>query len=1359
MMTKADHEKNLQSKDWQKVDARVLGQILAAQNVLFVLPDEERIAEFFSQALSSVPGISSCYICLGNLPDLPVESPVFCNKCPVFQRNEDQGLILPVNFTCNRAAQQKMRSIALRTTEHTYGFFIIRTDTSDALEPYWPFLCNLANYVALSLENRMQKHLLEKSRNIMEDKVKEGTEELRQMNERFRLATSAARLGVWDWDIQKNELVWDDGMYTLYGIKKEEFAGAYEAWLNGLHPEDRNNSEEMSRLARRGEREYDTEFRVVWPDGSIHYLKAFGQIVRDSDGNPFRMTGINFDITERKLADEATRKSEQEFRTLAENIPDNILRYDLNCRAIYVNHAPEISKYFKTSIIDKTPADNSLEGGIQGIEEYASKLQKVVETGKPEETEIVLHDLQGNIHNYEVSFVSEYNSKGQISGALAIGRDITERKRNDALNSSRLHLIQFAATHPLDELLEETLNEAEKLTGSLIGFYHLVEDDQISLTLQSWSTRTKAEFCKAEIKGQHYPISQAGVWVECVVQRKPVIHNDYGSLPYRKGMPEGHAEVVRELVAPVIRGNKVKAILGVGNKTTVYDEKDVEAISFIADLVWEIAARKQVDIALGRSEEKYRTLIQKIQAGVIVHGANTQIITCNLKALEILGLTEDQLLGKISIDPARHFLREDYTILPPEEYPANLVMASREVLKNYIFGVHRSDNENDIWVLVNADPVFGDNGEIAQVIVTFIDISERQQVEATLAKTTLRLNEAQRIAHIGSWDLDLVNNVLSWSDEIYRMFEVYPDKFDASYESFLNTIHPDDRDAVNKAYTNSLKTRQSYNIDHRLLFADGRIKYVHEQCETFYDADNKPLRSMGIVQDITERKNSEDALMESNRHYHQIVDLSQDMIVIHQQGKVVFVNEAGVQLLGASKSDKLIGRSVLEFVPPENRKIAIERMQTGLSEEGYKSQVYEQKMIRFDGSVIDIELRGMPIIYQGERAIQFVAHDITERKKTEAALRRSEQEFRTLAENSPDVIVRYDREGRRIYVNPEFERVNGLTAAEVLGKKPMELSAELAPMADVFTARLMEIMESGKITKIDLSWTKDGKLICWFVRAVPEFDANGIVTGALTIWSDITERKQAEEEIRKLNLELEHRVQDRTLQLELANKELEAFSYSVSHDLRAPLRSIDGFSLALLDDYYDKIDDQGKNYLKRVRNASQRMAQLIDDMLNLSRVSRGEMSIMQVNLSNMFNEIANDLHETQPQRKIEFIIQKDIKVIGDSRLLRIVLENLIGNAFKFTSKHSAAQIEFGMQMRNDVPVYFVRDDGAGFNMNYSQKLFGAFQRLHTISEFPGTGIGLATVQRVIHRHDGNIWAEGEIEKGATFYFTLHLQKE
>jgi len=224
--------------------------------------------------------------------------------------------------------------------------------------------------------------------------------------------------------------------------------------------------------------------------------------------------------------------------------------------------------------------------------------------------------------------------------------------------------------------------------------------------------------------------------------------------------------------------------------------------------------------------------------------------------------------------------------------------------------------------------------------------------------------------------------------------------------------------------------------------------------------------------------------------------------------------------------------------------------------------------------------------------------------------------------------------------------------------------------------------------------------------------------------------------------------------VEAVNKELEAFAYSVSHDLRAPLRSIDGFSQIIVEDYQDKIDEQGKSYLERIRSASQRMAQLIDDMLNLSRVSRAEMNIRQVNLGKMAQEIADDLLITYPERKAEFIIQDGIKVQGDSHLLRIVLENLLGNAWKYTSKHTSAHIEFGVQQQDGKLVYFIRDDGAGFEMDYVHKLFGAFQRLHSSTDFPGTGVGLATVQRVIHRHGGKVWAEGEVEKGATFYFTL-----
>jgi PAS domain S-box-containing protein len=369
--------------------------------------------------------------------------------------------------------------------------------------------------------------------------------------------------------------------------------------------------------------------------------------------------------------------------------------------------------------------------------------------------------------------------------------------------------------------------------------------------------------------------------------------------------------------------------------------------------------------------------------------------------------------------------------------------------------------------------------------------------------------------------------------------------------------------------------------------------------------------------------------------------------------------------------------------------------------------------------------------------------DITERKKAEEILRETRDYLDNLFNYANAPIIVWNPEFEITRFNHAFERLTGRTAEEVLGKKLDILFPDDSMEESMGFIRKAVIGERWEVVEIPILHL-DGtvRTVLWNSATIYAPDGKTAVA-TIAQGQDITQRKKAEEELRQ-----------RTAELEMSNKELEAFSYSVSHDLRAPLRSMEGFSSALLEDYAPKLDDQGKQYLRYVQESSNLMAQLIDDLLKLSRVTRSDISYERVDLSDIAGKIMSELAKTESKRKVKVNIAADITAYGDRNLLRVALENLLGNAWKFCGKTASPCIEMGVVEHKGRQAYFIRDNGVGFDMAYVDKLFRPFQRLHKASEFAGTGIGLATVQRIIRRHGGEVWAESKVGEGATFYFTL-----
>ncbi len=921
-----------------------------------------------------------------------------------------------------------------------------RTKTGD-----YKWILSLARIVAWDEDGRPLR-MIGTHTDITERKQAET--QLRDLTDRLGLAVQAAKMGIWDWDIASDRLTWDERMYELYGLQPSQQAIGYEIWEKSIHPDDLAMCRMVLQQALAGEIDYNAEFRILWPDGSIHYIEAHAIVQRDSHGHPLRMIGVNLDVSDRKQTEIALRFSEARLRAFMDNSPASTwVTNPANGRIEYANQNYHRTLAVPQTVVGKTLAE-LFPPDIAAT--YLKNTRQVAATGQILETIEPGIRFDQSIGDFLVLKFPLPQADGSLwVGGVAI--DITDRKRAEEA--------QLQA-----EKLRLELNLLERILNSVL----------------------------------------AGYW-------------DWDIPNQRSYMSSG-----------------LKRMFG-------YEDHELPDVP-----------------------ETWQSLIY---------------------AEDLPGVMEC----------FEHHVQ------------------TRGQVPYYNEVRYHHKNGSTVWVICAGQVIeWDETGQPLRMVGCHVDITKQKQTEAQLQTNERHLKQAQRIGKLGSWEFELATETITWSDEVFHLFgldpAIGPPK---SFDDLQQLIDPRDRAFHAQTVQTLIETRQPYDIECRICRADGTVGWIQARGEVVLDTAEQVTQLTGIVLDITERKQIETQL--------------------------------------ESLSDRL--------------KLALQAGEIGVWEWDLNNEVYWDERIY---EIYGLQHLGRPATYQ-------------------------------------DWTKRLDPE--------DLKRV------------------EAAQQAAIHDGQDFKVEFQIKRTDGEVRWAK--------AEAIVQRNHKGEAIRMIGINFDITERKRAEAKILQT-----------TAQLQASNRELEAFAYSVSHDLRAPLRAIDGFSKALLEDYGDRFDAEGKDYFARIRHNVHRMGLLIDDLLRLSRVSRSEMRYTTVNLSALVQDQVKELQASDPKRQVEFRVAPGAIVSADPTLMRVVITNLLENAWKFTSHHSSAQIEFGIIRSEEQPVYFVRDDGAGFDMTYASKLFGVFQRLHSMDEFPGTGIGLATVQRAILRHGGQVWAQGAIEQGATIYFTI-----
>ncbi len=1071
--------------------------------------------------------------------------------------------------------------------------------------------------------------------NIMRDitEKKETEAALRQSEKRHEQALIGADLGVWEWinDPETGTESWHvtERFAEIMGYTVDELQSHFLDWSTIIHPEDYGAVHiQWERHEAKETPLYSAEYRFKTKDGKWKWVLDRGTIVEwDETGKAMKSSGTFLDITDRKEAQGALDEVRERYELALQGADLGV--WDWNPESdemIFSDRWADILGY-----------------KVDEIEPNYAGWEKLIH---PDDLSPMEAKWDAHVDGITPFYSSEHRMRTKAGGwkwVLERGR-VVERNEDGRTKRATGTLLDITERKVFEKALEQSEQKYRNLLENIPQRVFYKNRDSIYVAANT-AFLSDLDLTLEEVVGKtDYDLYSKELADTIRVSDRKVLET-LETLELDEQDFEGEEPRYTHIVKAPVRDDEgnVVGILGI---------------------YWDTTENTRAAQSLKESENNYRNLVEQSLMGIaIVPRGFESIAFVNPTICDILGYAQEEILGMSSEQVSALVHPDDVRQI--DDYLNNRLKdtAPGEPIQVRMF----NKDGSEIWADFSAGAI--EYGDVPAVQVSIVDISKRIRAEVEVLrdrKAFRTIAEGTVIAKdTGELSQEILNGIISSLEFDFGTFRLYDEKKNVLGSAALLGIEIND-------------TRDELPV-------------TPEFGEEYIIVHTALSKTPDFVSDIAEA-------ITDKPHLKRLKALNAASVVAYP------LLDDNQQLLGV------------------------------LSLATYSPRIFSEGDKEIFSTIVNM------------------LSSVLERQKAEQALQISERRYRELLTDISEGIGIANLDEQFLFVNESLAKLLGYSTDELVGKSILDF---------VFPEDINKIREQTEVRREGKTSTythrfvrKDGELRTMRISAVPSRDDSGKIDGTVAIVTDITERLLKDQEIQRLNEELSRRVEERTAELAAANKELEAFSYSVSHDLRAPLRTIDGFSQALMEDYSDVIDETGRDFLRRVRVAATHMGSLIEDLLGLSRVTRAEMDRTDVDLSKMVQNIVDGFQEVDPERQIDIKVLEDVHGRCDQRLIKLVLQNLLDNAWKFTSKVPDAQIEFGSQDLQGGTIFYIKDNGAGFNMEYSDKLFVPFQRLHQVEDFEGSGIGLATVQRIINRHGGKVWAESVVGEGSTFYFTI-----